>query len=553
MNKIVVIGFLCVLAMFSCKKEEPKPPVVKTRVLRIISVQINDQTWADNSVIYNVSVVGKPVIKITFNDTIDVSKFVASKASFSGDIGQNFTVSKGTDTKTLLIMLTVLPRDLTAYTFNLDSGENLGGSIYASFSSVFVTQLDTTPKFPTISTDSLLTLVQKQTFRYFWDYAHPVSGLARERLGSGETVTTGGSGFGLMAILVGINRGFITRNQGFEQINKIVNFLNKPETDKFHGAFPHWMNGTTGKVIPFSTKDNGADLIETSFLMQGLLAVQAFFKSGNSSEQAMCAIIQQLWEKVEWSWFQKNGEQKLYWHWSPNYQWDMNMPITGWNEGLITYVLAASSPTFPITKSVYDNGWASNGAMKNGNSFYGVTLPLGEELGGPLFFAHYSFLGLDPRYLSDTYASYFAQNQAHARINYNYCVANPKGYTGYSENCWGLTASDFPDGYTASSPNNDQGTIAPTAALASFPYTPAESTKALNFFYYTLGNRMWGEYGFKDAFSLTRRWFADSYLAIDQGPIIVMIENYRSGLIWNTFMNHPDVKSGLTKLGFIYQ
>ena len=231
----------------------------------------------------------------------------------------------------------------------------------------------------------------------------------------------------------------------------------------------------------------------------------------------------------------------------------MNMPITGWKEGLITYVLAASSPTFPIAKSVYDNGWASNGAMKNGNSFYGVTLPLGEELGGPLFFAHYSFLGLDPRYLSDTYANYFTQNQAHARINYNYCVANPKGYTGYSENCWGLTASDFPDGYTASSPNNDQGTIAPTAALASFPYTPAESTKALNFFYYTLGNRMWGEYGFKDAFSLTRRWFADSYLAIDQGPIIVMIENYRSGLIWNTFMNHPDVKSGLTKLGFIYQ
>lgn len=553
MNKLVIIGLLCVLAVFSCKKDEPQPPVVKTRVLRISSVQINDQTWPDNSVINNVRVDIKPVIKITFNDTIDVSKFAPSKVSFSGEIGQNFTVSKGTDVKTLLITLSVLPRDLTAYTFSINSGENLGGSIYASFSSTFVTQLDITPKFPTISSDSLLTLVQKQTFRYFWEYAHPVSGLARERLGSGETVTTGGSGFGLMAILVGIERGFISRSQGFEQINKIVSFLSRPETDKFHGAFPHWMNGTTGKVIPFSAKDNGADLIETSFLMQGLLAVQAYFKSGNLQEQALCNAIQQLWEKVEWNWFQKNGEQKLYWHWSPYYQWDMNMPITGWNEGLIAYVLAASSPTHPIPKSVYDNGWARNGAMKNGNSYYGVTLPLGEAYGGPLFFAHYSFLGLDPRNLSDTYANYWTQNQAHAKINYKYCVANPKGYYGYGENCWGLTASDFPDGYTASSPTNDQGTIAPTAALASFPYTPVESMKALNFFYYTLGNRVWGEYGFKDAFCLSRRWFAESYLAIDQGPIIIMIENYRTGLIWNNFMSHPDVKAGLTKLGFTYQ
>ena len=553
MNKAVIIGLLCVIAVFSCKKDEPQPPDVKTRVLRISSVQINDQTLPDNSVINNVSVNIKPVIKITFNDTIDVSKFNSSRVTLSGEIGQNFTVARAADKKTLLITLTVLPHDLTAYIFSINSGENLGGSIYASFSSTFVTQLDTTPKFSAISTDSLLTLVQKQTFRYFWDYAHPVSGLARERLGSGETVTTGGSGFGLMAIIVGIERGFITRSQGCEQINKIVSFLSRPETDKFHGAFPHWMNGTTGKVIPFSTKDNGADLIETSFLMQGLLTVQAYFKSGNSSEQALCAIIQQLWEKVEWNWFQKNGEQKLYWHWSPDYQWDMNMPITGWNEGLIAYVLAASSPTYPITKSVYENGWARNGAIKNGNSYYEVTLPLGEANGGPLFFAHYSFLGLDPRNLSDTYAGYWTQNQAHAKINYNYCVANPKGFYGYSENCWGLTASDFPDGYTASSPTNDQGTIAPTAALASFPYTPVESTKALNFFYYTLGNRIWGEYGFKDAFSLSRRWFAESYLAIDQGPVIVMIENYRTGLIWNNFMSCPDVKAGLTKLGFNYQ
>lgn len=255
MNKLVNIGLLCVLAVFSCKKDEPQPPDVKTRILRISSVQINGQTWSDNSVINNVRADIKPVIKIIFNDMIDVSKFVSSKVSFSGEIGQNFTVANGADKKTLLITLTGFPHDLTAYTFSINSGENLGGSIYSPFSSTFVTELDTTPKFPTISSDSLLTLVQKQTFRYFWDYAHPVSGLARERFGSGETVTTGGSGFGLMAILVGIERGFISRSQGYEQINKIVSFLSRPETDKFHGAFPHWLNGTTGKVIPFSTKD----------------------------------------------------------------------------------------------------------------------------------------------------------------------------------------------------------------------------------------------------------------------------------------------------------
>lgn len=552
MKKVILFLSFGLFILASCKVDEPIVKNPTTRGIRISSVYINEYIWVDNSVLYNVSLATKPVVKIVFDDSINVSKFISSKVTFSGEIGSNFTAAKGENNKTLLLTSTVVLKGLTEYTLTVDTGNYLGGKISTRFSSRFVTAVDPTPKFPTISDDSLLTLVQKKTFDYFWSYAHPTSGLARERFGSGETVTSGGSGFGIMTIPVAIERGFITRAQGYERMNKIVNFLNASSTDKFHGAFPHWMNGTTGKVIPFSTKDDGADLVETAFLMQGLLTVQSYFKNGNTAEKAMCDTIQTLWENVDWTWFQQNGQQKLYWHWSPNYGWDMNMPISGWNEGLIVYVLAASSPTHAIAKSVYDSGFARNGALKNGKTFYGVTLPLGEDNGGPMFFAHYSFLGLNPTHLSDTYANYWTQNTAHAKINYNYCVANPKGQYGYSSNCWGLTASDIQNGYTASSPNNDVGVIAPTAALASFPYTPAESRQALHFFYYTLGDKLWGDYGFKDAFNLNTRWFADSYLAIDQGPIVVMIENYRTGLLWNLFMQNTNVQAGLTKLGFSY-
>jgi len=552
MKKVILFLSFGLFILASCKVDEPIVKNPTTRSIRISSAYINEYIWADNSVLYNVSLATKPVVKIVFDDSITISKFISSKVTFSGEIGSNFTAAKGENNKTLLLTSTVVPKGLTEYTLTVDTGNYLGGKISTRFSSRFVTAVDPTPKFPTISDDSLLTLVQKKTFDYFWSYGHPTSGLARERFGSGETVTSGGSGFGIMTIPVAIERGFITRAQGYERMNKIVNFLNASTTDKFHGAFPHWINGTTGKVIPFSTKDDGADLVETAFLMQGLLTVQSYFKNGTTAEKAMCNTIQTLWENVDWTWFQQNGQQKLYWHWSPNYGWDMNMPISGWNEGLIVYVLAASSPTHAITKSVYDSGFARNGAMKNGNTFYGVTLPLGEDNGGPMFFAHYSFLGLNPTHLSDAYANYLTQNTAHAKINYNYCVANPKGQYGYSSNCWGLTASDIQNGYTASSPNNDVGVIAPTAALSSFPYTPTESMQALHFFYYTLGDKLWGDYGFKDAFNLNTRWFADSYLAIDQGPIVVMIENYRTGLLWNLFMQNTNVQTGLTKLGFSY-
>ncbi len=492
------------------------------------------------------------VIQLMFSERIDTPLFNQGKVHLYGATELPYTYRFEDNSKILIITPGQPLVPLTSYRFLFDQGPNLGGFFYESHSFTFRTRLDTTPKFPEISDDSLLTLVQRKTFDYFWGYAHPVSGLARERLGSGETVTSGGSGFGLMAILVGIERGFITRQEGFERLNTVVQFLLRPETDRFHGAFPHWLNGSTGKVIPFSPNDNGGDLVETAFLMQGLITVREYFKDGSSEEQQMCDSITVLWEGVDWNWYRKNDQNILYWHWSPDKGWIMNMGISGWNEALIVYVLAASSPTHSIPLQVYTQGWARNGAypMINNNEFFGIRLPLGENYGGPLFFSQYSFLGLDPRNLTDQYASYWEQNVAHTLINHAYCKANPRGYTGYSNHCWGLTASDIPNGYSASSPLNDLGVIAPTAALSSLPYTPEEGMKALRFFYYILGDKLWGKYGFYDAFNLSQAWWAGSYIAIDQGPIVTMIENYRTGLLWNLFMRCPEVKAGLTSLGF---
>lgn len=403
-----------------------------------------------------------------------------------------------------------------------------------------------------LSDDQLLDLVQKQTFRYFWDFAHPASGMARERSNRSfdygdEVVTTGGTGFGVMATIVASERKFITREQAAAHTKKIVDFLWK--ADMFHGAFPHWLNGETGKVIRFSPKDDGADIVETAFLFQGLLTAKQYYTADNAVERDIRNKITWMWEGIEWDWFTQN-QNVLYWHWSPNNGWSMNHQIKGWNECLMTYVLAAASPKNSISRRVYDDGFTNNNTFYNGKKYFDTTLPLGFEYGGPLFFAHYSFLGLDPRGLNDGKADYFEQNKAHTLINRAYCIENPKGYKGYSANSWGLTASDSWQGYAAHSPTEDLGVITPTAALSSFPYTPEYSMQALRHFYENKGDQIWTEYGFADAFSEQHNWVAKSHLAIDQGPIIVMIENYRSGLLWKLFMSNPDVKAGLTKLGF---
>jgi hypothetical protein len=410
-----------------------------------------------------------------------------------------------------------------------------------------------------VSNDKLYRLVQEQTFRYFWQGAEPTSGLARERFhvdgdypeNDKNVITTGGSGFGVMAILVGIERGFITRKQGYTRYRQIVDYLAK--ADRFHGAWPHWIYGETGKVKPFGKKDNGGDLVETAFMVQGLLCVRQYFRDGSAEEKKLAADIDKLWREVEWDWY-RNGKNVLYWHWSPEYKWEMNFAVTGYNECLIMYVLAASSPTHGIPAEVYHEGWAKSGAIKSDKKKYGYPLVLkhnyAEEYGGPLFWAHYSFLGLNPKGLKDRYADYWELNRNHTLINREYCVENPKKFKGYGPESWGLTASYSVKGYAAHQPSEDLGVISPTAALSSMPYAPEYSQQAMRHWYTDMKSKIWGPYGFYDAFSETDNWYPQRYLAIDQGPIVVMMENHRSGLLWKLFMSCPEVQTGLKKLGF---
>ena len=413
----------------------------------------------------------------------------------------------------------------------------------------------------TISDSALLDIVEKQTFQYFYDGAEPVSGMGRERIHEDNDypendqmiVTSGGSGFGVMAILAAIHRNFIGRDQGRAQLEKIVHFLET--ADRFHGAWSHWLNGETGKVKPFGKKDNGGDLVETSYMIQGLLCARQFFKEGNNKEKELANRIDKLWKEVEYDWY-RNGKNVLYWHWSPNYNWEMNFPVHGYNECLILYVLAASSPTHGVPAEVYHQGWAENGKIKGDESYGGYTLHLRHQgnppHGGPLFWAHYSYLGLDPRGLKDQYADYWEENKNQTLINRQWCIDNPKKFKGYGSENWGLTASYSVKGYAAHAPDerNDFGVISPTAALSSLPYAPEYSLQAVRHWYSDEKDKIWGRYGFYDAFSETDNWYPKRYLAIDQGPIVVMIENYRSALLWNLFMSCPEVQNGLKKLGF---
>lgn len=540
---LIVLAFIAGLS--SCKKND----TVTTSADTVLSFTVND---VYNGTFNYTGLNSKPSVKISFTEPVNpgtVSSGV-KLTDANGVILPLINVLQN-DGKLLIISpqntLNSFSDFVLSITPHLQTAS--GGRVINPVNINLSTGLDDSDKFPRISDEELLTLVQRRTFDYFYDFGHPVSGLARERNTSGNTVTSGGSGFGIMALVVGVHRNFITRAEGLARMQKIVNFL-KNKAQRFHGAYPHWLDGNSGAVIPFSVKDNGGDLVETSFLIQGLLTARQYFNGTDPAEVTLWSDITGIFNSVEWDWYRKDNGNTLYWHSSPNYGWEMNHQLRGWNEALITYVLAAASPTQGIPKSVYDGGWANNGAMKNGNSYYGIQLPLGPAYGGPLFFEHYSFLGINPTGLSDQYANYEVQTKAHTLINYNYCIANPKNYYGYSENCWGLTASDIPGGYAASSPTNDRGVIAPTAALSSFPYTPVESMQALKFFYYKLGDKIFKEYGFTDAFSLHEKWFASSTLAIDQGPIIIMIENHRSKLLWNLFMSAPEVRSGMKNLGF---
>ena len=422
------------------------------------------------------------------------------------------------------------------------------------------------------SDDELLTMVQESCFRYYWDGADPYSGMARENIpGDDRVVATGASGMGIGALIVGVDRGFITREQGVERLTKIVSFLEQAQ--RYHGVWPHYMDGNTGKTMPvFGMYDDGGDLVETSFLMQGLLAARQYFHGNSAAEQSLYNRITALWESVEWDWYREKPDSPfLYWHWSANWTWQIHHNLIGFNEVMITYLLSIASPTHGVPADMYYSGWASQseraqqyregwGGTKdgdhysNGNTYYDIKLDVGVGTGGPLFFTHYSFFGFDPHALHDRFTpSYFENNRNIALINRAYVIANPKHFPGYGADAWGLTASDGPYGYVAHAPDktNDFGTLTPTGALSSFPYTPEASMPALKHYYRDLGAQLWDIYGFRDAYNVQQNWYSPIYMGLNQAPIVVMIENHRSGLVWKSFMANPEIGEMLQKLNAV--
>jgi len=545
-TNIIIFCLFFVVSLAGCSKSGNNTP--STPGTYSLSFTVNGSY---NGLAYS-GVNTAPVIKFSFTTAVkqtDITANISLKDNSGAAIAYTTTLQSSNTVAVLqpAAALKGLNKYAVVVASSLPSAD--GGTLVNPVTISLVTGIDSTNKFAVITDSALLTLVEQQTFKYFWDFGHPTSGLARERNTSGDVVTTGGSGFGIMAMLVAANRNFISRADALNRITTIVDFLSTKCTT-YHGAFPHWLNGASGVTVPFSPQDNGGDIVETSYLLQGLLCARQYFSGAGADEATLRANINKLYDAVDWNWYRNNNQTALFWNWSPDQGFAVNVKVQGWNEALITYVMAASSNTNAISKDVYDQGWAANGAMKNGKSFYGIPLPLGPDYGGPLFFAHYSFLGINPHDLTDAYTNYWTQDTSHTKINYRYCVTNPQNKQGYSSLCWGLTASDIDNGYTASSPTNDQGYIAPTAAISSLPYAPTESMNAIKFFYYKLGDKLWGQYGFYDAFNIGNIWFASSYLAIDQGPQIVMIENYRSGLLWKLFMSCPEIKTGMKKLGF---
>lgn len=416
------------------------------------------------------------------------------------------------------------------------------------------------PDQEVLTDDELLDTIQRASFNYMWDGADPTTGMAYERIHEDgdygyddpSIITTGGSGFGIAGIVVAMDRGFITRVEGVARLQKIVSFLSRAQ--RFHGVWPHWLY-PSGRVVPFGQKDNGGDLVESSFLMEGLLCARQYMDSTVEAEKQVIDGINALWQAMEFDWYRRDGQDVLYWHWSPDYEWQMNFPLEGYNECMIVYILAASSPTHPCPATCYHKGWARNGNIRSGATYMGYPLQLkhngAEATGGPLFWAHYSWFGLCPIGLSDQYADYGEAMKAHVLSDYAYCVENPKVYPNYSDSCWGLTAGYSVNGYSAHAPNNDLGVITPTAALSSMPYAPQQAMAAARYWYRRKAI-LWGTYGFYDGYSAAAKWYPRRYLAIDQLTIAPMIENYRTGLLWNLFMSCPEIQQGLKVLDICY-
>ncbi len=488
----------------------------------------------------------------------------------SGDALERYVVYRSFDENDFR-PIGIQERGITRYAdFLGKSGEKAYYKVAASDRRYRESPLSTVTSASTreLSDEELLTMLQEACFRYYWEGAHPDAGMALESIpGDDRIVATGASGFGIMALVTGVDRGFITREQGLQRLTKIVNFLER--APRYHGVWSHFMNGSTAQTMPvFGVFDDGGDLVETAFLVQGLLAARQYFHGQTEAERNLYTRITHLWETVEWDWYRREPDTSaLFWHWSSHWAAHINHRLTGFNEVMIVYLLAIASPTHSVPADLYYSGWAGQSDVainyrkgwggtidgdhySNGNTYFGIKLDVGVGRGGPLFFTHYSYMGFDPHALTDSCTNYFENNRNLARINLAYATENPGHHKGYGPDAWGLTASDGPKGYAPQAPElkDDQGNITPTGALASFPYTPEASMVAFKHYYRDLGSEVWGVYGPRDAINPDHDWDSPIFMGLNQAPITVMIENYRTGLIWKLFMSNPEIKPMLDRI-----
>jgi hypothetical protein len=412
------------------------------------------------------------------------------------------------------------------------------------------------PAHAQLTDDELLDAIQEPAFQFFWNEANPANGLIRDRSQPGSPASIASVGFGLSAICVGADHGWVTRGQAATRVRTTLNtFYTGPQgtaasgTIGFRGFFYHFLDMNT--ATRFVTWDNvELSSIDSALLMAGILDARQYFDSPDTDEVAIRAMADSLESRMDWTFF-RNNTAGVYMGWKPGTGFAGFGLWQGYNEAMILYLLALGSPSHPAPTFVWTT-WTSG---YNYTTQYGQTYVVFP----PLFGHQYSHCWVDFRNIQDLYMrnhtplNYFENSRRATLAQQAYCIANPGGWVGYNDSTWGITASDAPTGYSARGAppaQNDDGTLAPTAVAGSLPFAWDICLPALRNFYNNYPS-LWGPYGFRDAFNPTANWYDPDYIGIDEGPIVLMIENHRTGKVWNRMMAHPSIQTGLSRAGFL--
>ncbi len=408
-----------------------------------------------------------------------------------------------------------------------------------------------------LSDDELLDFLEHAAVDFFWYEANPLNGLIKDVSTQDSPCSIASVGFGLTAICIGIDRGWIPRDAGQQRVlNTLKTFWTLPQGDGstgyagYKGFFYHFLDMKTG----LRARNSELSSIDTGLLLAGVIYVKEFFNTPDSTDQLIRSLADSIYDRVDWRWMEATANHGgIYMEWTPDNGFNNVSWWKGYCEAMIMNTLATGSPTHPANAGDLYLTWTSGYQWGTYYGYSYVVFP-------PLFGHQYSHCWIDYRNINDPWMSkkgitYFENSRRATLANRAYCAENPGHFVAYSDSIWGLTACDGPPPsyYMARGgppAQNDDGTIAPTAAAGSIPFTPEESVTALRAIYDNYRSKLATPYGFADAFNPTKGWFDDHNIGIDQGPIAIMIENYRTAKVWNIFMENTDIQRGLKALYF---